>query len=376
MTNVNGQFTITEGLKTGTYTVTAQKEGYVIAEIKNVAVTAPSETSGVNIYLNRSGGISGRITDAVTSFGVPNTPVFAMLSSGGGTYSGSALTDVGGNYEMNMNLGTGTYNVTVMMPTGYITSTVSPVSVTAGQKTTGVNIALQRSGTISGRITTPTNEPLANITVAAYNTLNPMAGFGSDETNATGYYRIASGLGTGNFDVTIMSGINFNTTKVSVTAGQETSNVDLQLSVTPPNPSGIIIGKVTDANDGKPITNAHVMANGDTTSSYGTAFTDEDGNYIISEDLDTDTYTISATASGYQDVNNVTKVSVTVNVVTSNVNLQMHKISAAQSGRISGTVTGDQNPIPEFQYPIAIMMIITLITVLAAKSFTRKTKPY
>jgi hypothetical protein len=54
----------------------------------------------------------------------------------------------------------------------------------------------------------------------------------------------------------------------------------------------------------------------------------------------------------------------------------MHKIPAVQSGRISGTVTGDTNPIPEFGYPIAIMMIITLITVFAAKSITRKTKPY
>jgi hypothetical protein len=374
-TNVNGQFTITEGLKTGNYTVMAEKEGYVFAEVKNVAVTAPSETSGVSIYMNRSGGISGRITDAITSFGVPSISVFAMLSSGGGTYFGTAVTDVGGNFEMTMNLGTGTYNVTVMMPKGYISNTVSPVSVTEGQKTTGVNMALQRSGIISGRITTPTNEPLANITVTAYNSLNPMAGFGSDETNATGYYRIASGLGTGNFTVMAYSGISFDSAEVFVTAGQETSNVNLQLEVTPPAPSGIIMGKVTDASDGKPIVDAHVVAEGDTTVSYGDAYTDEEGNYIISEGLDTDTYTVSATASGYQDVN-VTNKSVTVDQVTSNVNLQMHKIPTAQSGRISGTVTGDTNPIPEFGYPMAIMMIITLVTVFAAKSVTRKTKPY
>jgi hypothetical protein len=84
---------------------------------------------------------------------------------------------------------------------------------------------------------------------------------------------------------------------------------------------------------------------------------------------------VSVTASGYQDAN-VTNVSVTVDLVTSSVNLQMHKIPTAQSGRISGTVTGDENPIPEFEYPIAIMMIIALITVVAAKSFNRKTKPY
>jgi hypothetical protein len=372
-TNVNGQFTITEGLKTGTYTVTAQKEGYVVTEIENVAVTAPSETSGVNIYMNRSGGISGRITDAVTSFGVPNIPVFAMLSSGGGTYFGSALTDVGGNYEMNMNLGTGTYNVTVMLPKGYISKTVSPVSVTAGQKTTGVNMALERSGIISGRITTPTNEPLANITVIASVTDDPLAGFGSDETNATGYYRIASGLGTGNYTVMAYSGMSFDQTTALVTAGQETSNVDLQLSVTPPAPSGILMGKVTDFSDGTPIEDAHVLAEGDTTVSFGSAYTDQDGNYVISEGLDTDTYTVTASADGYQDAN-VTMISVTVDLITQNVNLQPHRIPAAQSGKISGTVTGDTNPIPEFEYPIAIMMVITLVAVAVAKTSKRKTK--
>jgi hypothetical protein len=171
------------------------------------------------------------------------------------------------------------------------------------------------------------------------------------------------------------SGISFDSAEVFVTAGQETSNVNLQLEVTPPAPSGIIMGKVTDASDGKPIVDAHVVAEGDTTVSYGDAYTDEEGNYIISDGLDTDTYTVSATASGYQDVN-VTNKSVTVDLVTSNVNLQMHKIPTAQSGRISGTVTGDTNPIPEFGYPMAIMMIITLVTVFAAKSVTRKTKPY
>jgi len=373
-TNANGQFTITEGLKTGNYTVMAEKEGYVFAEVKNVAVTAPSETSGVSIYMNRSGGISGRVTDNITGFPIPNIAVFASPASGSGTYFGSGMTDTGGNYQINMNLGTGSYNVSAFLPKGYVSKTVSPINVTAGSWITGINLALQRSGMISGRITTPNGQPLANISVTAFSATGD---FGTDETNVTGYYMISSGLGTGQY--TVMAGsypnMNITTTPVSVTVGEETRNIDLQISVTPPAPSGIIMGKVTDANDTKPIVDAHVVAEGDTTASYGDAYTDEEGNYIISEGLDTDTYTVSATASGYQDVN-VTNVSVTVDLTTSNVNLQMHKIPTAQSGRISGTVTGDENPIPEFGYPIAIMMIITLVTVFAAKSVTRKTKPY
>ncbi len=63
--------------------------------------------------------------------------------------------------------------------------------------------------------------------------------------------------------------MNITTTPVSVTAGQETPNVDLQLTVTPPAPSGILMGKVTDFSDGTPIEDAHVLAEGDITSRLG-----------------------------------------------------------------------------------------------------------
>jgi hypothetical protein len=370
MTNVNGQYTIGEGLKTGSYTITVFREGYLVTTIEDVVVTAPSETSGVNVYLNKSGGISGTVTDSISSMGIPNIGVYAMPSSGSGTYYGSGMTDVAGNYQINMNLGTETYNVTVLLPQGYVSKTVSPVSVTAGSTTTGVNLALERSGIISGRITAPNGQPLANISVDAF---SATAGFGIDTTNATGYYRIASGLGTGTFQVMVISGMNINQTDVSVTAGQETTNVDLQLEVTPPAPSGILMGKVTDFSDGTPIEDAYVVAEGDITFSFGSAYTDKDGNYVISEGLDTDTYTVTASADGYQDAN-VTMISVTVNLITQNVNLQLHRIPAAQSGKISGTVTGDTNPIPEFEYPIAIMMVITLVAVAVAKTSERKTK--
>jgi hypothetical protein len=375
MTNVNGQYTINEGLKTGSYTITVFREGYLVTEIQDVIVTAPSETSGVNVYLNKSGGISGTVTDNISSMGIPNIGVYAMPSSGSGTYYGAGMTDIAGNYQINMNLGTETYNVTVLLPKGYVSKTVSPVSVTAGSTTTGVNLALQRSGIISGRITAPNGQPLANQTVIATASGGGVYYFGSDETNATGYYRIASGLGTGAY--TVMAGtypdMNITTTPVSVIAGAETPNVDLQLEVTPPEPSGILMGKVTDFSDGTPIEDAYVLAEGDITFSFGSAYTDKDGNYVISEGLDTDTYTVTASADGYQDAN-VTMISVTVNLITQNVNLQLHRIPAAQSGKISGTVTGDTNPIPEFEYPIAIMMVITLVAVALAKTSEHKTK--
>lgn len=371
LTLLNGQFTITEGLKSGNYTVFILKEGYINAEINDVIVTAPSQTSGVNAYLNRSGGISGRITDASSSMGIPNVLITAFPSSGSGTYFGTAITDVLGNYSIATNLGSGDYNVSVLSPTGYIGKTKSQVTVAAGYMARGADLALERSGIISGRITTPTSQGLANVTVMAFST-GGATYFGSDTTNATGYYRIITGLAAATYQVTatwIQPPYTSNSTSADVTAGQETSNVNLQLDITPPSPSGIITGKVRDNSNNNPIVGAHVTAQG--IGGSGDANTDEDGNYVISSGLGTGTYTVSASAAGYVS-QNITNVSVTVNLETPNTNFQLSKIASAQSGKISGTITGDENPIPEFQYPIAVMLIVTLIAVVIAKSSMQK----
>jgi hypothetical protein len=117
-----------------------------------------------------------------------------------------------------------------------------------------------------------------------------------------------------------------------------------------------------------------VQATGMTQFKYGDAYTDPSGNYIISSGLESDdNYTVTVSAAGYQDTN-ITNVPVLVSQLTPNVNFHMHKIPASQSGKISGTVTGDSAAIPEFEYPIAITMIITLIAVTVAKTSTRKNK--
>jgi large repetitive protein len=375
ITDTSGNFLITSGLPNGSYTITVYKTGYIDGKVQNITVTAGIETSGVSIYLNKSGGISGKITSNATGNGLANIFVAAEPFSGGGTYGGFATTDASGNYEMNTNLPTGTYNVTVFLPTDYVGNTRSSVSVTAGSKTTGIDLSLLRSGIMSGHITTPLGAALANVTVFVTSTGPGGTYYGSGETNATGAYRIESGLGTGNYTVTIYSGLNYNFTSAMVTAGSETSNVDLQLSITPPTPpppSGTITGRVTDASN-KPIDGASMSASGDTTFSYGYASTDSSGNYVISEGLETDTYTVTASATGYVDQNQ-TGISVTVNQTRSNVNFQLQQIPPAQSGRISGTVMGDANPIPEFQYPIMAMLFVTLVAVAVAKLHKPKTK--
>jgi hypothetical protein len=152
----------------------------------------------------------------------------------------------------------------------------------------------------------------------------------------------------------------------------ETANVDIPVAVSPPTPSGIISGRVTDT-EGNPVDGASVTADGD--EGYGSALTDIDGNYIIYKGLGTGTYTVSASASGYLDAN-ITGVSVTVDQETSHVDFELSKIPTEQSGRISGTVQGDANPIPELQNPIVVLLFTVSLVAIIAKLSRVKARRY
>jgi hypothetical protein len=162
-----------------------------------------------------------------------------------------------------------------------------------------------------------------------------------------------------------MYGFDFGFANVTVIAGTETPNVDFGFTVSP-TPSGIIMGMVTDIDD-KPIANVWI------TAGSGEAYTDENGEYVISSGLATGTYTVFAEASGYLP-QNITGVGVTEGLITPNINFQLSKIPPGQSGTISGTVTGDPNPIPELQYPIAALLIATATAISLTRLFNTKTR--
>jgi protocatechuate 3,4-dioxygenase beta subunit len=369
-TTASGQYLIDRGIPTGSYTVSCLKEGYIITEIENVQVTSGAETQGINFNLTRSAGVSGKITDSVSGQPLQNIIIYAF-DNNASTFGWTATTDSNGNYNMATNLATGSYNISALLPEGHVTKTRT-VPLTAGTQTTGIDMALDRSGIISGTVTAfPSGTPIANATVSAISTASATQYYGYNQTDATGHYRIASGLGTATYTIYAQYGTGFNyTSDINVTAGTETPNIDLQLVITPPPASGIITGTVTDQN-GKPITNAQVTAEGP--AGIGTAETDNNGNYIISTGIPTGTYTVSATATGYQP-QNTTNISVTNYQTTPNINFQLTPIPPAQSGRISGTVQGETNPIPELPYPITIIFTITLIAAALTKTLNNKTK--
>jgi hypothetical protein len=360
----NGNYIMYTNLGTGRYNVSAFAIGYMTTTITNASVTVGQFTSNVNIALNRSAIITGTVTDQVS--GAPLAGILISGQSAVGGYADSDVTNSSGMYTLNTNLGAGVYNITTFFPANHTAVTVSGVNVVAGSTVTQ-NLALPRSGIISGRITSMTGTPLAGVSVFA----NSGSVFGFADTNATGHYRITDGLTSGNYTVTALLGLSSSQTSATVTQGSETSNVNLQLTILP---SGTITGRVTNST-GSPLADVFVSASG--LFGGGTASTNATGHYVIDMGLLTGTYEVTVSEFGYVEQTR-TNVNVVVGQVTPNIDFQLQ---AMVSGRISGRVITMGNPIPEFNSGLVMAAIFAVASVVIMLkkfavpkfSFTRKT---
>ena len=104
-------------------------------------------TNNQNFALNRSGVITGTVTDSVSHAVLQSVSIEALYPNG--TYAASAITNSSGQYVLNYDLPTGTYTINEILTSGYLTKTLPSISVTAGQTTTQ-DIALDRSGLSQG----------------------------------------------------------------------------------------------------------------------------------------------------------------------------------------------------------------------------------
>lgn len=362
-TGVDGNYEINKGLKTGTYDVHVTAFGYIDTDVSDVSITAEL-TTPLNFFLNWSGGISGTVRN---SEGALLQGIAVMAFSEDGEYFSYATTNTDGTYVMATNLETGTYNVTVPFPRGLVSNMTTGISVTRGVETKDVDITLFPSGTITGRITGENDVPVANASVMAMCLDTPeYMGFVC-ATDSNGSYTMNSGLGTGNYMVRASKGAAQGfyggslPANVTVVAGETTSNIDITIVMLSPSPTGSISGKVTDA-DGRPIEGATMSASG---TGSGIATADENGNYTI-YGLPAGTYTVEASANGFQTQNR-TDVEVVAYQDTPNINLQLDPLPPEQSGTLTGAVTGEANPIPEFNMwttPFLLLGTVTAIILL------------
>ena len=179
-----------------------------------VAVSAGQDIAGINANLQKGASISGKIT-APPGVNLANAGVFAQPTVGSGTSPGYASVGADGTYTMS-ELPAGSYKLefdggdTNALPQWYNNAssfdTATPVTVTAGQAVTGINVTLKKAASISGKITVPPGVDLTDMYVSTVQTSGDPTSSGLGFVEADGTYKIAQ-LTAGSYRICLFRGI-------------------------------------------------------------------------------------------------------------------------------------------------------------------------
>ena len=329
-----GAYNITSFLDTGNYSVSVSSIGFIDTTVDDIAVTAGSETTNVDVTLPVSGGISGTVTDATSSTPLPNVYVTAANETGDMEYGSGNFTDSNGNYQIVTNLATGIYNVSTYLADGYLMKELTGVSVTAGEWTSNVDIGLDRSAVINGTVTdSVSSAALEDVLVYAVNAAGDYVA--SDITDSNGHYTLNTDIVSDTYNVTapFPDGHQAHTvTGVTVTVGmQYTVNMAL-------DPSGMISGTIVNNANDAPLAGASIIAVSG--NYFGTATSDETGHYQITNGLGTGTYQVFAYYG--TDFSFESDVAVTEGIETTGIDFGFDvPTSGIISGRVTDALTGD-----------------------------------
>ncbi|MCP3890375.1 MAG: hypothetical protein GY702_16120 [Desulfobulbaceae bacterium] len=330
----------------------------------SVTVTAPTDTTIPDIALERSGSISGKITDETTGTGLIGVKVVLCsqpIPSMWSCVSGAVFTDTNGDYTIT-DLSPADYKIEFKADAGYVSeyynnqstlSNANPIAVTAGFATPGIDGSLKRAGSISGRVTDG-NVGIAGVFVKVYDTLGNQFFHTPDivETDINGDYTV-TGLPVGSHKVEFSAGevgyvsewynntTNFSSSNsVTVAALADTPNINAVLERVP---LGSISGRVTEGNTGITGVDVHVYDSSQTL--LGSNTTDFNGDYIVIG-LPSGNHSVEFSGSriGYIDEwYNDKSDFATANPVTVNAPVDTTAINAvlvqAPTGSISGRVT-------------------------------------
>ena len=282
-TDAAGDYTIT-GLRTDSYLVEFQDCGdnNVISEYYDnqplgyladpIAVAEGVDTSGIDAELAEGGRMSGTVTNAL---GAPLEDICVGTSSGAAEQGGNAQTNSAGEYLIGGLRAAGDYIVQFtdcgsnnVVAEFYddvrLFGDASPVTVTQGAETSGVDAELATGGTVTGTVVDEQGDPLEGICVDAYDPNfgififigggGGSFGLSDGQTDANGEYELTGGY-TGKHVVYFYDcgGNNVideyynnayesrRANRVPVTEGANTPNIDVEmLSADSPPPDTVI----------------------------------------------------------------------------------------------------------------------------------------
>jgi hypothetical protein len=308
-TNATGVYTIS-GLASGLAQISINPDdmsGFLAAQ-RSITVTAPGTTSNVDFALARGGAMTGRVTDS-SGVGLKDITV-NPFSGSGERFSAYTLTDAGGYYTV-----TGIPSTVLRVlfrPSDYINSEVA-VTITAPLTTTNVNAVLTRGASISGIVTDEaTGLPLKDIFVEAETQEDGRVE--TAFTNNAGRYVLTTTLPSGSYKVRFSTESRFATCAYVGEYNGDQFNFGAAPPITVTAPASytvnaaltrgsIVLGKVTDATTGAPVTSGFVSSSSSTNNLQRSGRISFTGGYVFDTGLPSGTYMLkySGNSNGYID---------------------------------------------------------------------------
>ena len=244
-----------------------------------VTPTADNETLSVNVALAATGTLTGQVTSGETL--VPNAQISVSFYISGYGYSNRyAVTNASGVYTLSY-LPVGTVlNISTYHPNNYAIRANATAQLSSNNETQTLNLTLAAIGSINGRVTYSTGNPVPN---AQVNVNYNVPGYGYSNsyavTDANGAYTV-SYLPVG----TVLNISTYHPQNSSITTNataqlstsNETQMVNLTLATT-----GSISGRVTYAS-GSPAANTYLYATNTATGAQVSTYTNATGDYQFS----------------------------------------------------------------------------------------------
>ena len=271
-TNQQGQFNFT-GSVIDDFTLQALHPATgILSPLTDGSFANNQTTTTRDVVFSNSGEIEGTVT---RPNGASINGTFVAISSASPYFSRLITLPSNGFYSLS-GIPAGTYEVaaTLNHPQGSPLSTKATVTINNGQKTV-TNLALPATGTVNGRVSDSSGQPISNVRVRIRQTDSSF--FRQTITDSAGQYNLTE-VPVGSYPIAATNPVNNSDTTASVivTANQVTTQ-DITLSS-----AGIIQLQVTKPAGG-PAANAQVrIYEGPNGNQRGTAYaTDASGNLTI-----------------------------------------------------------------------------------------------
>jgi hypothetical protein len=354
-----------KGLSVGDYSLFVNSQQYTADHRPTSRIYGGQVNTGANLNMRllrfSTGTIYGQVTNPSKQPVNSATVTVTLASTGTNPLTYTGTTDANGNYTdsvpgavAGVTTGTYVYNVTASA-SGYASSTVSNLSVTAGVNLQE-NFQLNASpGTLSGTVTGATSAGGTAVVSGATVTISS-GGVASATatTNGAGTYSVSLQAGTYTVTVTA-SGYQQSSQMTETITSSQTTTANISLTAVPP---GALDGSVTVQGSTSPLAGVTIslLVNGSalqTTTSTATSTTDSSGTWNFEfTSVPAGTYDVEAEATGYA-AQTLSSITVTSNQTTGAVDFTMQPLHVFVSG-ISMTST-------PFDYSTAVPDAATLL---------------